>query len=328
MVFEVIGEELVRGVVLERPAMGKQVGWGRFLLWGWFCLGTNKAQRGAGAARHGQAGAARRSCSLSTGCLVCTGAGPAAVHTASLMSRALTLNPLLAPLLHLSYVQYGATSAGQLLCMLRPSRATYSPHYARHSPAPLQYGATSGLLEYTPAGVSQPEVPGLPPGLVPAPARLPFMQQDVQQGSGSLRPGDHVTFRIATNLQVIVASWHAEWLSVLMLLLLHGGRWSLARRRDACWAAACPPAHPTPLPTSHPSTPQAAKAAALATVPGAAQYAGKRAVEVAMVRYAGVVAQVRAISGGCAGCVRLALHRSRLCSSCLCTSAGDGDCSG
>ncbi len=27
MVFEVVGEELVRGVVLERPAMGKQVGW-------------------------------------------------------------------------------------------------------------------------------------------------------------------------------------------------------------------------------------------------------------------------------------------------------------
>lgn len=66
----------------------------------------------------------------------------------------------------------------------------------------MQYGATSGLLEYTPPGITQPDVPGLPPGLAPTPARLPFMQQDVQQGSGSLRPGDHVTFRIATNLQV------------------------------------------------------------------------------------------------------------------------------
>lgn len=51
------------------------------------------------------------------------------------------------------------------------------------------------------------------------------------------------------------------------------------------------PDHPHLI--SNPSLLQAAKAAALATVPGAAQYAGKRAVEVAMVRYAGVVAQAR-----------------------------------
>ena len=78
----------------------------------------------------------------------------------------------------------------------------------------MQYGATSGLLEYSlqPAangdGAAQP--PGLPlPVAVPLSARLPFMQQDVQQGSGSLRPGDHVTFRIATNLQVRALGWLA-----------------------------------------------------------------------------------------------------------------------
>lgn len=37
---------------------------------------------------------------------------------------------------------------------------------------------------------------------------------------------------------------------------------------------------------------QAARAAALATVPGAAAYAGRRAVEVALVKYAGLVVQV------------------------------------
>lgn len=69
-----------------------------------------------------------------------------------------------------------------------------------------QYGSTSGLLEYTLQPAAGGDGAAQPPGLaLPLPvqlsARLPFMQQDVQQGSGSLRPGDHVTFRIATNLQ-------------------------------------------------------------------------------------------------------------------------------
>ena len=61
---------------------------------------------------------------------------------------------------------------------------------------------------------------------------------------------------------------------------------------------------------------------------------GIRAVEVAMVRYAGVVAQVRAtsdgcsISGCCAGWCALPCIVLCVCNSCLCTSAGDGDCSG
>jgi hypothetical protein len=41
-----------------------------------------------------------------------------------------------------------------------------------------------------------------------------------------------------------------------------------------------------------PPPPQAARAAALASVPGAAAYAGKRAVEVTLVRYGGTVVQV------------------------------------
>lgn len=71
---------------------------------------------------------------------------------------------------------------------------------------------TSGVLEYSTApaegegGGEAPApppglLPGMLPGLLPGKARLPFTPQDVQQGSGALRQGDHVTFRIATNLQ-------------------------------------------------------------------------------------------------------------------------------
>ncbi|PSC71991.1 Cold shock domain-containing [Micractinium conductrix] len=108
-----------------------------------------------------------------------------------------------------------------------------------------QYLGSSGVVEYVPPGEGgdaaalllaggEAAIPGMPG---PGKARLPFSPQDVAQGSGSLRVGDHVCFRVLTNLQAV-------------------------------------------------------KAAAQATVPGAAAYAGRRAVEVTFVRYAGTVVQV------------------------------------
>ncbi|KAL4440355.1 hypothetical protein ABPG75_003356 [Micractinium tetrahymenae] len=107
-----------------------------------------------------------------------------------------------------------------------------------------QYMGSSGVVEYlcpegeaeaaAAAAAGEAAVPGAP-GF--GKSQLPFSPQDVAQGSGSLRVGDHVTFRLLTNLQ-------------------------------------------------------AARAAAQATVPGAAAYAGKRAVEVSLVKYAGLVVQV------------------------------------
>ena len=91
-----------------------------------------------------------------------------------------------------------------------------------------QYGATSGLLEYSlPAGEGEgaagEAAASAPPGLPKA--RLPFSQQDVQQGSGSLRPGDHVTFRIATNLQVTFAATRWQWRPVHAALRCAALRW-------------------------------------------------------------------------------------------------------
>ncbi|KAL4429026.1 hypothetical protein ABPG77_006065 [Micractinium sp. CCAP 211/92] len=106
-----------------------------------------------------------------------------------------------------------------------------------------QYVGSSGVLEYTPVE-GEPPAAGDAGGEAAVPgapgygrSQLPFSAQDVTQGGGSLRVGDHVTFRTLTNLQ-------------------------------------------------------AARAAAQATVPGAAAYAGRRAVEVSLVKYAGLVVQV------------------------------------
>ena len=52
----------------------------------------------------------------------------------------------------------------------------------------LQYVQTSGVVEYD--------------GADGAKAKLTFAPNEVAAGSGPLRPGDHVTFRIAVNLQV------------------------------------------------------------------------------------------------------------------------------
>lgn len=102
--------------------------------------------------------------------------------------------------------------------------------------------ATSGVIGYeVPSSVvgaaAGAEGAPLPPP-PPAHAKLTFAAADAQ-GAASLRVGDHVTFRVATNLA-------------------------------------------------------AARAAASASTPGAAQHAGRRAVQVAAVRCCGIVALVNA----------------------------------
>jgi hypothetical protein len=67
--------------------------------------------------------------------------------------------------------------------------------------------ASSGVVEYSLDGGEDGSSAAGAEGAEAAPrlARLPFTTQDIASGSGALRPGDHVTFRILTNLQVGLA---------------------------------------------------------------------------------------------------------------------------
>ena len=128
--------------------------------------------------------------------------------------------------------------------------------------------------------------------------KLSFAAKEVV-GGGAIKPGDHVSFHIATNLQVGMLLWEAVW------RLMGGGR-GLVLSSPVPWgwvpAVLGPPVHAVPWSGccwSHapPCSPlphalQAAKAAAAASTPAAALFAGKRAVQVGVVRPPGTVATV------------------------------------
>lgn len=286
--FETVSEELHRGVILERPQLGKQASGV------WVCrLASRRCRAGAQAVAGRRAGAGGQ-----VGRQRCGHAGAGAPPVAH--------PPLRCP------------AAARLLprgppppCLRLPLHTLYTfPPCASHPfPHHLQYLGSSGVVEYVPPGEGgdaaalllaggEAAIPGMPG---PGKARLPFSPQDVAQGSGSLRVGDHVCFRVLTNLQVGGV-----------------GGWAPTKQcRCSVWRCVCccgtQPTRVAGAPaSSHPSFPtlysptpllrQAVKAAAQATVPGAAAYAGRRAVEVTFVRYAGTVVQVR-LRGGARGVV-------------------------
>ncbi len=81
-----------------------------------------------------------------------------------------------------------------------------------------QYVQSSGILEYDQTALDSENGTAPPPGLAAAPKRrMIFSAADCTSGSTSLRPGDHVTFKIATNIAAALAAAQATTPGVAQL---------------------------------------------------------------------------------------------------------------